>query len=89
MYTCEKEDKRAELDLKRIRNGQREEIKQIAESVKNNPIFNEIKCGEIPTAYQDFSKNIEDARYSKIRLLNLKTQARHKVAVLVKSIINR
>lgn len=28
MYTTEKEDKRAELDLKRIRNGQREEIKR-------------------------------------------------------------
>lgn len=65
------------------------EIKQIAENIKASSVFNKIKCGEIPTAYQDFSKNIEDARYSKIRLLNLKTQARHKVAVLVKSIINR
>ena len=65
------------------------EIKQIAENIKACSIFNEIKCGETPTAYQVFLKNIEDARYLKIRLLNLKTQARHKVAVLVKSIINR
>ena len=63
------------------------EIKQIAENIKACSVFNEIKCGEIPTAYQDFSKNIEDARYLKIRLLNLKTQARHKLAVLVKSIV--
>ena len=32
-------------------------------------------------------KNIEDSRYLKIRLLNLKTQARHTIAVLVKSIL--
>ena len=52
-------------------------------------IFNEIKQGKIPTAYQSFLKNIEEAKCAKIRLLSLKTQVRHKVAVLVKSIINR
>ena len=65
------------------------ELKGLVESLKSNHLFNEIKQGEIPTTYQGFLKNIEKARYSKIRLLNLKTQARHKVAVLVKSIINR
>ena len=34
-----------------------------------------------------FLKDIEESRYFKIRLLNLKTQARHKIAVLVKSIL--
>ena len=67
----------------------KKEIRELTESLKTNPLFNEIKQDEIPPAYLGFLKNIQNARYSKIRLLNLKTQARHKVAVLVKSIINR
>lgn len=63
------------------------EIKRIAESVKSNELFSEIKQDEIPDIYRGLFKNIEEARYSKIRLLNLKTQARHKIAVLVKSIL--
>ena len=63
------------------------EIKRIAEGLKNKQLFNEIKQGEIPIAYQGFLKNIEKAKYSKIRLLNLKTQLRHKIAILVKSIL--
>lgn len=63
------------------------EIKKLAEDFKKNKLFNEIKQGETPERYTGFLKNIEEARYFKIRLLNLKTQARHRVAVLVKSIV--
>lgn len=65
------------------------EIKKLADSLKSNKLFNEIKQGEVPARYINFLKDIEDSRYLKIRLLNLKTQARHKVAVLVKSIVRR
>ena len=67
----------------------KKEIKKLAESLKSNKLFNEIKLGKIPARYIGFLKDIEEYRYLKIRLLNLKTQARHKVAVLVKSIIRR
>ena len=63
------------------------EIKKLAENFKNTKLYNEIKQGEIPTRYIGFLKDIEESRYLKIRLLNLKTQARHKVAVFVKSLI--
>ena len=63
------------------------EIKKISKSLNNNKLFNEIKQGEIPEQYTGLFKNIEDSRYLKIRLLNLKTQARHTIAVLVKSIL--
>ena len=64
----------------------KKEIKTLVDNLKNNKLFNEIKQTEIPDIYIGFFKNIEEARYLKIRLLNLKTQARHKVAVIVKSI---
>lgn len=63
------------------------EIEKFAEALKKNTIYNEIKQGEIPDIYKGLLKNIEDSRYLKIRLLNLKTQVRHKVAVAVKSIL--
>ena len=50
-------------------------------------LANEINQDEIPVRYISFLKDIKEARYLKIRLFNLKTQARHRVAVLVKSII--
>ena len=65
----------------------KKEIKKLAEDLKSNKLFNEIKQGEIPEHYTGLFKNIEDSRYLKIRLLNLKTQARHTIAVLVKSIL--
>ncbi len=65
------------------------EIKKLIEDLNNNKFFNGIKQCEIPAGYINFLKNIEESRTSKIRLLNLKTQARHKVAVLVKSILKR
>ena len=65
----------------------KKEIKKLAEGLKRNNLFNEIKQGEIPAIYIGFLKDIEESRYFKIRLLNLKTQARHKIAVLVKSIV--
>ena len=63
------------------------EIEKFAEALKENTIYNEIKQGEIPDIYKGLLKDIEDSRYLKIRLLNLKTQVRHKVAVAVKSIL--
>ena len=63
------------------------EIKKLAEGLKTNNLFNDIKQGQIPEMYVGFLKDIEASRYLKIRLLNLKTQARHRVAVLVKSLI--
>ena len=65
----------------------KKDIKKIAENLKSNELFNEFKPDEIPAIYRGFFKDIEEARYFKIRLLNLKTQARHKIAVLVKSIL--
>ncbi len=65
------------------------EIKKLIEDLNKNKFFNEIKQGKIPAGYISFLKDIEEFRYLKIRLLNLKTQARHKVAVLVKSILKR
>ncbi len=65
------------------------EIKKLIEDLNKNKFFNEIKQGKIPAGYISFLKDIENSRYLKIRLLNLKTQARHKVAVLVKSILKR
>ena len=67
----------------------KEEIKVIAETFKSNTLFNEIKQNKIPEMYINLFKNIEDSRYLKIRLSNLKTQARHKIAVVVKSILRR
>ncbi len=64
-------------------------IKKLIEGLKSNKLFNEINQEEIPTGYIGFLKDIEGSRYFKIRLLNLKTQARHKIAVLVKSIVKR
>lgn len=63
------------------------EIKTLVESLNNDKLFNEIKQGKIPEGYIGFLRDIEDSRYFKIRLLNLKTQARHTVAVLVKGIL--
>lgn len=63
------------------------EIKKLLESLKNNKLFNEIKQTEIPSKNIAFLKDIEESRYFKIRLLNLKTQARHKIALFVKNII--
>lgn len=63
------------------------EIKLLIENLNSNKLFNEAKQGKFPSRYIGFLKDIEDSRYLKIRLLNLKTQARHKVAVLVKSIV--
>ena len=65
------------------------EIKKLLESLNNNKLFNEIKQSKNPERYIGFLSDIEDSRYFKIRLLNLKTQARHKVAVFVKSIVRR
>lgn len=65
------------------------EIKNLIESLNNNKLFNEFKQSEIPSMYLGFLRNIEESRYFKIRILNLKTQARHKVAVLVKSVVRR
>jgi hypothetical protein len=65
------------------------EIKLLIEALNSNKLFNETKKNKIPTRYIGFLKDIEESRYLKIRLLNLKTQARHKVAVLVKSILKR
>lgn len=63
-------------------------IKKIAEDLKSNTLFNEITQDQIPTNYTSLFNNIEKSRYFKIRLLNLKTQLRHKIAVLVKSALN-
>jgi len=63
------------------------EIKLLIENLNSNKLFNGAKQGKFPSRYIGFLKDIEDSRYLKIRLLNLKTQARHKVAVLVKSIV--
>ena len=65
------------------------EIKKLGKNLKSHKLFNEIKQGEIPKRYTGFLNDIEKSRYLKIRLLNLKTQARHKVAVFVKSILKR
>ena len=65
----------------------KQEIKKLVEALKSQKLFNEIKQGEIPERYIGFLRDIEESRYFKIRLLNLKTQARHKIAVLVKSIV--
>ena len=65
----------------------KKEIKKLLESLKNNKLFNEIKQTEIPSKNIAFLKDIEESRYFKIRLLNLKTQARHKIALFVKNII--
>ena len=65
------------------------EIKKLTEDLKSNKLFNEIKKDEITPRYIGLLKDIESSRYLKIRLLNLKTQARHKVAVLVKSVVRR
>ena len=64
-------------------------IKKILEDLNNNKLFNETKQGKIPSGYKGFLKDIEKSRYLKIRLLNLKNQARHKIAVLVKRILKR
>lgn len=66
----------------------KKEIKKLVENLNNDRHFIEIKQNEIPERYMSFLKNIEDSRYLKIRLLNLKTQARHKVAVFAKHLIH-
>ena len=63
------------------------DIKKLLEYLNSNKLFNETPKNKFPTRYIGFLKDIEKSRYLKIRLLNLKTQARHKVAVLVKSIL--
>ena len=67
----------------------KQEIKNLAEGLKNNKLFSEVKQSEIPGRYIGFFEDIYESRYSKIRLLNLKTQARHKIAVLVKSLVRK
>ena len=65
----------------------KKEIKEVATDLKNHEIFKGIEEREIPQQYIGLFNNITESRYSKIRLLNLKTQARHRLAVLVKSIL--
>ncbi len=65
----------------------KKEIQKISENLKSNNIFKEIKQDEIPDMYIGLFNNIKEARYSKIRLSNLKIQIRHKIAVFVKSIL--
>lgn len=67
----------------------KKEIEKFAETLKKNRLYNEIKQGEIPEIYKGLLKDIDESRYLKIRLLNLKTQVRHRVAVVVKSIFKR
>ncbi len=67
----------------------KKDIKKIAENLKSNELFNIINQGEIPAMYIGFFNDIKEERYLKIRLLNLKTQVRHKIAVFIKSIIRR
>lgn len=64
-------------------------IERIAEGLKKHKLFSEIKRDEIPERYVGFLNDIEESRYFKIRLLNLKTQLRHRIAVLIKSILRR
>ena len=63
------------------------EIEAFAENLKKNNLYSEIKQGEIPEIYKGLLKDIEKSRYLKIRLLHLKTQIRHKIAVAVKSVL--
>jgi hypothetical protein len=63
------------------------EIEAFAENLKKNNLYSEIKQGEIPEIYKGLLKDIEKSRYLKIRLLNLKTQIRHQIAVAVKSVL--
>ncbi len=63
------------------------EIKKIAEGLKHHNLFKEIKQNEVPAGYTGLFNDIEKSRYFKIRLLNLKTQLRHKVAIIVKGIL--
>lgn len=65
----------------------KKEIEKFAETLKKNRLYNEIKQGKIPEIYKGLLNDVDESRYLKIRLLNLKTQARHKVAVLVKSML--
>ena len=65
----------------------KQEIKNLSETLKRNTLFNEIKKDKIPFRYTGLLRNIEESRYLKISLLNLKIQARHKFAVLVKIIL--
>ena len=67
----------------------KKEIAHVAESIKSNKLFIEIKQDDIPIGYVKLFNNIQKSKYLNIRLLNLKTQLRHKVAVLVKSIARR
>ena len=63
------------------------EIKNIAEGLKHHNLFKEINQNEVPAGYTGLFNDIEKSRYFKIRFTNLKTQLRHKVAVIVKSIL--
>jgi hypothetical protein len=65
----------------------KKEIKKISTNLKSHELFKGIQKSEIPEQYIGLFNNITEARYLKIRSLNLKTQARHKVAVLIKSIL--
>lgn len=65
------------------------EIKQLIDKLNNNRLFNEINQVEMPAKYTDFLTDIKNSRCLKIRLLNLKTQYKHTVGVLLKSIVRR
>ena len=67
----------------------KKELKALIEGLNSNSLFGEFKQNEVPSRYMELLKDIEDSRYIKIRLLNLKTQLRHKIAVFVKSILKR
>ena len=77
------------LLFQRMYYANKNEIKQLVENLNNAKFFNDINRDKVPERYADFLTNIQKSRYLKIRLLNLKTQARHKLAVLVKSILRR
>lgn len=63
------------------------EIKNIAEGLKHHNLFKEINQNEVPAGHTGLFNDIEKSRYFKIRFTNLKTQLRHKVAVIAKGIL--
>ena len=67
----------------------KKEIERFAEALKKNRLYNEIMQGKIPEFYKGLLNDIDSSRYLKIRISNLKTQARHMVAVAVKSVLRR
>lgn len=64
-------------------------IKKIVEEFKNSKLYEEIDSKQIPEEYAGLYNDVKNDRCVKIRLLNLKTQIRHKIAVFVKSLIRR